>query len=437
MQRGLTDTPAEAASERSSRPSPPRSWSPDQQAVVDAAFLDLEGAADSIRQRSMTPAVVGLLPSYRDVLVGADGRLGTVRRAFAITAACVWEGRLPGDVEEDELRQIGRTAAELGVARSDLMAARLMCGVLGFEALAVILDGSPIGQSVEAELRNWFYVVLGAVGRAMDQGLEGLRVVGAAHDETTDLRAEVVTWLRQHRMAITWRTAEQVLGTGIFVDYQGHPGFVVETRTWLEACILLFSTLVEQGRHASETELDAICAYSTTGLHATVPAAVIADGLAAAADRILDEVTNDLLHDLPELPSSGLMGEVVARAVQLREHLIKGVERSRSRIALGPGVSFDRSRLLVQRATPPLSARLSPTEAKTLFLLVEADGRPVGSPALTMALGSDGSGVDLHTVHTTVSRLRARLRQVGLAEAVVAQRGQGYLWVRPSDREML
>jgi DNA-binding winged helix-turn-helix (wHTH) protein len=387
----------------------------------------------------MKPSLLGLLPSYADAAMGEDPGGGTLKRALSIAAVCVWERRLPGEVEGVELHQIGRAAGEAGISQSDLQAGRLLCGVIGFGEVCVDLERTDIGRSLVGQVRLWFHAVMPVVGHLMDEGLARAHIVGmnslAGADHTTDLRGQVAAWLRERKTEIVWRTARHVIASGVFGEFQARPGFAIETRAWLDASVILFVLILEQGRLPSATELDAICAYCTRGDHADVPVHLIEAGLASAADLILHEVTNQLLEHLPELATSGLMGEIVARAVHLRENLIRGVEKSRSHVSVSPFIRFDpQSRVLFIKSGRGASLRLSRREGQTLSLLVAAKGRPISVEQLAQALTGDGAqSVDLHSVHATVSRLRGRLRPVALSEAIVSHRGHGYLWQGPSN----
>jgi len=424
--------PAGFAGSSSARPHR-ATWDAGQQAAVDAAFLGLEAAADSLRRDRMVPTVLGLIPTYAEPTIGADGPVGSVKRALAIVQACVWERRFPDAIESEELRQIGLIAAELDISSADLRAARLICGVIGFQHLELALGATAAGSSAVPELRSWFHSVLGVVGDLMDEGFDRPRLVGAVASTqpvpATTLRSEVAEWLKQHQANIAWRTTREVLASGIFADFQGNAAFPQETRRWLEASVCLFTLAFEQGRGPTNAEMAAVSAHASTGIHARIPVAVTQAGVSYAADQILKHVTNELLRDVPELPDNGLMGEIITRAIQFRDDLIGGVAESRERLRLCEGAWFDGLRMVTHVDGTHL--RLRPLEGLALVALVTAGGRFVSTAALSHALSRNRGSMEPATIYVTMNRLRKSLAGLDLGGALVSERAHGYAW-RPA-----
>lgn len=72
------------------------------------------------------------------------------------------------------------------------------------------------------------------------------------------------------------------------------------------------------------------------------------------------------------------------------------------------------------------SQRLSGNEAKLLALLMRRPGETVRREECLEALWDDAAFVDDNTLTVNISRLRQRLADVGLPEAVETRRGEGY-----------
>ncbi len=88
------------------------------------------------------------------------------------------------------------------------------------------------------------------------------------------------------------------------------------------------------------------------------------------------------------------------------------------------GLSYDPARLRAEYGG--LGVELSRNEGQLLEVLVRAQGRVVGRQALLAALWDDAQFVDDNTLTVNVNRLRRRLADVGLEDAVRTVRGEGY-----------
>lgn len=88
------------------------------------------------------------------------------------------------------------------------------------------------------------------------------------------------------------------------------------------------------------------------------------------------------------------------------------------------GLSLDERRL--QASSGQGSVELSRNEAQLLAALLRADGRVVRREALLAALWDDAEFVDDNTLTVNVNRLRRKLADLGLSEAVRTVRGEGY-----------
>lgn len=69
---------------------------------------------------------------------------------------------------------------------------------------------------------------------------------------------------------------------------------------------------------------------------------------------------------------------------------------------------------------------LTPKEFRLLWLLAERDGAIVGREELLEALWDDQEFVDDNTLTVNVARVRRRLEELGLTDAIETKRGQGY-----------
>lgn len=74
---------------------------------------------------------------------------------------------------------------------------------------------------------------------------------------------------------------------------------------------------------------------------------------------------------------------------------------------------------------------LTPKEFRLLLCLVERHGEIVEREALLDALWDDVDFVDDNTLTVNVARLRRRLLELGLVDAIETKRGQGYRLVLP------
>ncbi|MBE3596092.1 MAG: response regulator transcription factor [Hydrogenibacillus sp.] len=69
---------------------------------------------------------------------------------------------------------------------------------------------------------------------------------------------------------------------------------------------------------------------------------------------------------------------------------------------------------------------LSPTEMRLMRKLIEAKGKPVSREELLIAAWDEASFVDDNTLTVNITRLRQKLKALGLEEAIVTVRGVGY-----------
>lgn len=69
---------------------------------------------------------------------------------------------------------------------------------------------------------------------------------------------------------------------------------------------------------------------------------------------------------------------------------------------------------------------LSPKEARLLAHLIERHGQVVPRDELLEALWDDVEFVDDNTLTVNIARLRRRLTELGLEQAIETKRGQGY-----------
>src|SRR5690554_1371514 len=90
----------------------------------------------------------------------------------------------------------------------------------------------------------------------------------------------------------------------------------------------------------------------------------------------------------------------------------------------GGGLSYDARRL--QATFEGRSVELSRNEGQLLEALLRAGGRVVRREALLAALWDDAEFVDDNTLTVNVNRLRRKLAELGLGEAVRTVRGEGY-----------
>lgn len=74
------------------------------------------------------------------------------------------------------------------------------------------------------------------------------------------------------------------------------------------------------------------------------------------------------------------------------------------------------------------SVELAPKEFQLLWRLVRRSGRVVSRDELLEALWDDVDFVDDNTLTVNVARLRRRLDELGLGDAIETKRGQGYLF---------
>lgn len=88
------------------------------------------------------------------------------------------------------------------------------------------------------------------------------------------------------------------------------------------------------------------------------------------------------------------------------------------------GLTLDTARLTVSYAGQQTS--LSRTEAQLLARLIRAEGRIVAREELLGAIWDEAEFVDDNTLTVNVTRLRKRLAQLGLADAIRTVRGSGY-----------
>ncbi|MCO5173398.1 MAG: response regulator transcription factor [Trueperaceae bacterium] len=88
------------------------------------------------------------------------------------------------------------------------------------------------------------------------------------------------------------------------------------------------------------------------------------------------------------------------------------------------GLAFDPLRLVV--AFDGRQVELSRNEGQLLEVLLRADGKVVGREALLEALWDDAAFVDDNTLTVNVNRLRKKLAELGLGDAVRTVRGAGY-----------
>lgn len=94
------------------------------------------------------------------------------------------------------------------------------------------------------------------------------------------------------------------------------------------------------------------------------------------------------------------------------------------------GLAFDPLRLVV--AFDGRQVELSRNEGQLLEVLLRANGKVVGREALLEALWDDAAFVDDNTLTVNVNRLRRKLTELGLGDAVRTVRGAGYA-LQPSD----
>lgn len=76
---------------------------------------------------------------------------------------------------------------------------------------------------------------------------------------------------------------------------------------------------------------------------------------------------------------------------------------------------------------------LTPTELKLATRLIQARGKPVSREDLLIVAWSDETFVDDNTLTVNIARLRRKLGEIGLAEALQTVRGIGYRLVPPDD----
>lgn len=97
------------------------------------------------------------------------------------------------------------------------------------------------------------------------------------------------------------------------------------------------------------------------------------------------------------------------------------------------GLRYDPTRLRAGHAGR--SVELSRNEGQLLEALLRVDGRVVRREALLAALWDDAEFVDDNTLTVNVNRLRRKLAELGLEDAVRTVRGEGYmLWRADPDR---
>lgn len=76
---------------------------------------------------------------------------------------------------------------------------------------------------------------------------------------------------------------------------------------------------------------------------------------------------------------------------------------------------------------------LTPTELRLATRLVQARGKPVSREDLLVVAWSDETFVDDNTLTVNIARLRRKLGELGLADALQTIRGLGYRLVMPGD----
>lgn len=91
----------------------------------------------------------------------------------------------------------------------------------------------------------------------------------------------------------------------------------------------------------------------------------------------------------------------------------------------GAGLRYDPERLRVEHGGQ--SVELSRNEGQLLEALLRADGRVVKREKLLAALWDDAEFIDDNTLTVNVNRLRKRLADLGLEDAVRTVRGEGYM----------
>src|SRR5690606_15957803 len=95
-------------------------------------------------------------------------------------------------------------------------------------------------------------------------------------------------------------------------------------------------------------------------------------------------------------------------------------------------LGYDARRL--QASYAGRSVELSRTEGQLLEALLRAGGRVVRRDTLLAALWDDAEFVDDNTLTVNVNRLRRKLADLGLEEAVRTVRGEGYRLEPPGGR---
>jgi len=108
------------------------------------------------------------------------------------------------------------------------------------------------------------------------------------------------------------------------------------------------------------------------------------------------------------------------------------IRRTYGEYALGPEADVIRAgKLWLRRSDNRASCgdkevELAPKEARLLSLLMERHGQIVAREDLLEALWDDVHFVDDNTLTVNVARLRRRLAELGLEDAIETKRGQGY-----------
>jgi hypothetical protein len=399
---------------------------PRQRAAIARAIGSLKLAAGSVLRSRIRPSAMRLVPSYYwdGAIADGDAAVGSIWSAFAIVCDCVESGRLPDPAQVEELRQIGYSAAQLGIPRGDLQAFRAVSAQIGWDELVRRLERTEAGRAVLPRLAVWFGEVMRAVASQMDTGHSG-------HPSPVQPRPAIpslVAWLLAHRDEAAWSIANAVLASGIYPD-QTDPALARELRDALARSLTIFASLLSENREMTDSERGRLVSFAGEGFHAEIPTTTIERAIRCAADAALEAALVILPHDQPSVAHEGVMGSLAMAAHRFRNELVSALWQSRRACTrLSPDVSFDADSARLICATSSRSARLLPREAATLSRLLDANGRPVSSAELAEALGGAVRPVDLSTVHLTVSRLRRQLEPFGLAPRLVTLRRIGYTW---------
>lgn len=96
------------------------------------------------------------------------------------------------------------------------------------------------------------------------------------------------------------------------------------------------------------------------------------------------------------------------------------------------GLRYDPARLRAEHAGRVVE--LSRNEGQLLEALLRAQGRVIGRQTLLAALWDDAQFIDDNTLTVNVNRLRRKLTDVGLEDAVRTVRGEGYQLALPAGK---